>query len=154
MSTHYQNILVPFDGSHQANEALDKAIQIALINHSRLDILRVIESTQYHVSFLRLPQPTDDLIVNLTKTTQVQLEDIKKEVERLGCPDVRVHVRFGNAKSVVGVDAPKDYQSDLIVMGAVGANNIGGRRAGSVAAYVVRQAPCDVIVVKTPLQQS
>ena len=38
---------------------------------------------------------------------------------------------------------------DLIVVGATGLNAIGRMIVGSTSAYIVRQAPCDVTVVKT-----
>ena len=44
---------------------------------------------------------------------------------------------------------PKNHDVDLIIIGATGLNAIGRMLVGSTTAYVVREAPCDVMVVKT-----
>ena len=55
----------------------------------------------------------------------------------------------GNAKVALTETYPVDHQIDLILVGATGLNTIGRMIVGSTTAYIVRQAPCDVIVVKT-----
>ena len=44
---------------------------------------------------------------------------------------------------------PKEYNIDLIVIGATGNGAITRAFVGSVSNYVVRHAPCDVLVVRT-----
>ncbi len=43
----------------------------------------------------------------------------------------------------------KEHDVDLILVGATGLNMIGRMIVGSTAAYVIRQADCDVMVIKT-----
>ena len=44
MNQEYQNILVPVDGSKQAERALNKAIAVAKRNDAHIDILNVIDT--------------------------------------------------------------------------------------------------------------
>ena len=47
---------------------------------------------------------------------------------------------------------PKENDIDLIIIGATGLNVVGRLLVGSTAAYTIREAPCDVTVVKTNLK--
>lgn len=143
----YKRILVAIDWSPEATAALKKAIKIAKIDNSDIDLINVIETSKYTFGFFQALTQNDERLVHITDTTQEQLEDLKKKVQDQGIKNVHVHIRFGNPKTVLGIDAPKDYHNDLIIMGAEGENAL-GQRMGSVASYVVRNTNCDVMVIK------
>ncbi|WP_330629687.1 universal stress protein, partial [Agathobacter rectalis] len=51
MNQEYQNILVPVDGSKQAERALNKAIAVAKRNDAHIDILNVIDTRAMAYNF-------------------------------------------------------------------------------------------------------
>ncbi|MCY9806486.1 universal stress protein [Lentilactobacillus senioris] len=150
MNTHYSNVLVPLDGSKQAEMALQKGAKITVTNEGHLDILMVLNTSQYGYSYGGLVD--GDVINNLvddsTAYLKQQLADLQKKYPEL---NANIHIRFGNPKTVISFEFPKDYHSDLIVMGATGMGRLQRVVEGSVTAFVNRNATCDVIVVRTDL---
>lgn len=83
---------------------------------------------------------------------QKKLADYKKKAEAAGIKDVKTDVKVGNAKVELAERYPKENDIDLIIIGATGLNVVGRLLVGSTAAYTIREAPCDVTVVKTNLK--
>ena len=54
----------------------------------------------------------------------------------------------GSPKKVLCFDLPETYKIDLIYMGATGKDAVERMLVGSTTAYVVNNAPCNVMVVK------
>ena len=53
---------------------------------------------------------------------------------------------------MITYDFPKDYHTDLIMMGATGKNAAERLLVGSTASYVNSHAKCDVMIVRTSLK--
>ena len=145
----YQTILAPVDGSQEAELALNKAVMVAKLNHAHLDILNVLDTKQFIGSYGGMV--SGDAIYQISEDAQNYLTGLQKQAKANGLDDVEIHVRFGNPKTVIGQDFPHDYQTDLIMIGATGLNAVERVLVGSVTEYVNRTAPCDVIIVKTDL---
>ena len=47
----------------------------------------------------------------------------------------------------MAINLPKKYKIDLIMVGQSGLNAVERFMTGSVASYVIRRAPCDVLIV-------
>ncbi|QZN92544.1 universal stress protein [Limosilactobacillus panis] len=146
----YQKILVGIDGSKQADMAFDKAVETAKLNKAQLFLLSVINGEKvpsggpngYSLVDRSIYQPAID-------TMEKRLDEYKKTAESAGITDVVTEVKVGNAKLELAEDYPRKNDIDLIVIGATGLNMIGRLIVGSTAAYTIREAPCDVTVVKT-----
>lgn len=147
MKQEYERLLVPVDGSTEAELAFAKAIKVALSNHARLDVLNVLDTKQFIGSYGGMI--SGDAIYQLTQDSQEYLEGLKKQAEDAGVKEVDIHVRFGNPKNVIATDFPNEYHTDLIMIGSTGLNAIERVLVGSVTEYVNRTAPCDVLIVKT-----
>lgn len=149
MSQSYKKILAPVDGSKEAELALDKAEQVAMMNHAHLDILHVLDTKQFVGSY---GSPVSgDTIYQITEDAQHYLEQLKSQAEKNGLTDVSIHVRFGNPKTVIAYDFPHDHHTDLIMIGSTGLNAVERLLVGSVTEFVNRNAICDVLIVKTKL---
>ena len=61
-------------------------------------------------------------------------------------------LEYGSPKVVISKQLTKDYGIDLIMMGATGLNAVERLFIGSVSEYVIRNASCDVLVVRTDLE--
>jgi nucleotide-binding universal stress UspA family protein len=146
----YQKILVGIDGSKQADMAFGKAVETAKLNKAQLYLLSVINGEKipsggpngYSLVDRSIYQPAID-------TMEKRLDEYKKKAQAVGITDVVTEVKVGNAKLELAENYPKNNGIDLIVIGATGLNMIGRLIVGSTAAYTIREAPCDVTVVKT-----
>lgn len=148
MEQKYTNILVPVDGSVQAELALKKAVTVAQQAHAHVDLLNVLRINHYgfYVSgsmpggvIHDLAQDATSYLTSLVDTTRAAT----------GFKDMSIHVRFGNPKTVIAHEFVKDHQNDLIVIGATGMSAMARVVEGSVTAYVSRMAAIDVFVVRT-----
>ncbi len=156
----FKNILVPFDSSEHAKNALREAIKLA--NEE--------EAAQIHV--VKVSAPPQDLVYSsinqagfglgislvgqgdfatlLEQRTEENNEEIKEETTDL-LKDFKgessVEVVFGIYTIDTIVDASKYYNCDVIVMGSRGLGAIRGM-LGSVSFGVLRNAEIPVLIVK------
>ncbi|KRM55262.1 universal stress protein [Secundilactobacillus malefermentans] len=153
-SIPYHKILVGVDGSKQARRAVIKAIASAKRNDAELIIATVISS---------------DKVVGIGSTRvgfgyvdQSVLDGVKEEFENLvakykdmavesGIKKVQTIVKFGNAKVEIASQLSTHYGVDLIILGATGSNVVERMMMGSTASYVVTNAICDVLIIRTNL---
>nr|SFZ87129.1 Universal stress protein family [Loigolactobacillus rennini] len=151
MLQEYHNILVPIDGSKEAELALAKAVEVAKRNAAHLDILDVLATQQYEVSYSGFVDGS--VIYKMSKDVKVYLDRLVEQIEKeTKFTNINIHIRFGNPKTVIAYDFPKEHHNDLIMIGATGLNAVERMLIGSVATYVNRNALTDVLVVKTDSQ--
>lgn len=145
----YKNIVAAIDGSKATIPVLTAAVKSAIHNHAHLDLLTIEQVGQITDGYITSTTVSTDQTYNLVKTTEERLEDLKMLAWKMGLLDVSIHIRFGNPKRVIAQDFPKDHHSDLIVIGTTGLSSVERFVLGSVTNYVNRNAPCDVLVVRT-----
>ncbi len=151
LEQEYRTILVPVDGSPEAELAFNKAKRVAQANGAHLDLLTVLDTKQFVGNYGG--GLTGDAIYQISEDAQSYLENLRAAtIERDGLKDIGIHVRFGNPKVVIAKDFPRDHHTDLIMIGATGLNAVERVLVGSVTEYVNRQAPCDVLIVRTDLE--
>lgn len=146
----YQKILVGIDGSKQSDMAFDKAVQIAKQNNAKLYLLSVINGERipsggpngYGFVDRSIYKPAID-------TMKEKLAEYEQKANEAGIVEISMEVEVGNAKVELAESYPAKNDIDLIVIGATGLNVVGRLIVGSTAAYTIREAPCDVTVVKT-----
>lgn len=149
----YRKILVGIDGSKQSDMAFQKALEVAKLNNAKLYLLSVINGERYPTTgpsgygFV-----SHSIYDSAVETMQQRLADYQKQAHDFGVTDVETTVEIGNAKVELAERFPKEKQIDLIVIGATGLNVVGRLIVGSTATYTIREAPCDVTVVKTDQQ--
>lgn len=150
MNQEYQNILVPVDGSKQAERALNKAIAVAKRNDAHIDILNVIDTRAMAYNFAGMSDSSIAYqLVDKSKDYLDELYDNAKQKQDFD--NIDIHIRLGNPKTVISFDFPRDHQNDLIMMGASGLTRLQRAMVGSVTSFVKRNAPVDVLVVRTDL---
>lgn len=148
MQANYQRILVPIDGSVQAELALKKAVNVAQTDHAHIDLLNVLRINHY--GFYASGSMPGDVIHELTQDATAYLKSlIETTTAATGFKDLDYHVRFGNPKTVIAHEFVRDHQNDLIMLGATGLSAVARMVEGSVTAYVSRMAQVDVFVVRT-----
>jgi len=88
-------------------------------------------------------------IVRQTKTLMADYENIARGA---GLENVQTRIEYGSPKVMIARDLPEEQNVDLIMIGATGLNAVERLFIGSVSEYVIRNAPCDVLVVRTDLE--
>lgn len=148
--TAYQRVLVGIDGSKQSAMAFAKGMAVAKRSHARLYLLSVVngpakdQQTRSSFGFIDragYKKVSADLAALLAKKEQ--------EARAAGVDDVVSKVLSGNAKIELTTGFVSQEKVNLVILGASGLNMVGRVIVGSTTAYVVREAPCDVMVVKT-----
>lgn len=154
MAQKKENILVPVDGSEMAERSFDKAVKIAMTDHSHLDILNVIDSRQF-MGEMQDTLISGDTIYQMTQDAEEYLKSLKKWArDNFDFDDITYHIRYGSPKRIISYDFVKDHKITLIVMSATGLNAVERMLMGSVTEYVNQHALADVLIVKTDVDNN
>ncbi|WP_010584045.1 universal stress protein [Schlesneria paludicola] len=135
-----RTILVPTDFSENANQALGLARSLARDHGATLVVVHI-----------PLPPPSD-LHNYLSLSSLTMIEDECKDRLRTvtaSIDDVKVETRvsIGDAGPNI-VSIASDCDASLIVMGTHGLTGLTRILLGSVAEFVMRNAPCPVMTIK------
>ncbi len=136
-------LLVGYDGSHLANLALEKAIEIAKID----------ERIQIHVLYIENESITYDYTANnegIVKTLHVKdhrlLKGVESQLHKL--PNFSlVSIEKGHPAEAILSYAKKEL-CDLIIMGSRGLSGLKEIFLGSISHHVVQRAEVPVLIVK------
>ena len=141
MRENYKNILVAVDGSDQANQAIQEAIEISKRNQASLFVVHAKDVAQLYGTAYIMPAVLEE--------AEKQSAEILDEAGTLIGDKVeyKAFQVSGSPKKEI-VDFAEENDIDLIVMGSTGKGAIDRVLVGSTASYVVNHAPCNVMVVK------
>ncbi len=140
----FHNILVPVDGSPDAEQALTEAIDLAESEHTRLTLLTAV--TQVPVIAYGA---AGALSAELLEDAPVEAKAILRRA--------RERVPDGVSVTAVLSDQPirvalcrqiADGHHDLIVMGSRGRGAVRAALLGSVSHYVLHHSPVPVLIVQ------
>ena len=148
MEQTYKKILVGVDGSEHAMEAFRKAVEVARRNEGEVIVTMIIEQ-QMTTALTVAPLGNEYIEEQMTYGNDL-LERCRLYAESVNFTKVTKDLVFGQAKSVLAIELPKKHGIDLIMVGQSGLNRVEAMMVGSVANYVIRKAPCDVLVVTQP----
>jgi len=148
MLQQYKNILVPVDGSYEAELAFKKAVAVANRNDASLHLVHVVDTR----AFQNISSFDTTMVEQVTDTAKKTLDKYIEEAKANGIDNVDYSIEYGAPKSIIANDIPKDLDIDLIMIGATGLNAVERLLIGSVTEYVTRTAICDVLVVRTDLE--
>lgn len=134
-----RRILVGFDGSEGAEKALNKAMML-MEENGELILLAVI------------PVPSEKNLVDDTayELLKRKAENIINDVVRdIGHHDFEITgvIEEGNIAAKI-IDTANELNCDLIVLGSIGASELGTYPIGSIANKVVQYAHKPVMVVR------
>ena len=135
----YSAVVVGYDGSAGAKRALQRAVASA---RSGAAITVVTAAPLIYQS------PTAAAMVDPRDTDECRnlLEEAAALLARLGVRARTVEAAGDPAEALS--DAARDLGADLIVVGTRGRNLAASLLLGSVSARIVREAPCDVLIVR------
>lgn len=144
----FKKIMVPFDGSANAENALDKAVELAALTGGELLILTVYRHhsmLEASISMVRPGEPgnLDDAMRDHARQVADQA---KKRALEAGAQHVRAFIKAGQpARTIVAWATEKEI--DLIVLSSRGMGSVEGYLLGSVSHKVTALAACPVMVI-------
>ncbi|RXK18239.1 universal stress protein [Macrococcus sp. DPC7161] len=141
----YKNILIAVDGSSEAEWAFNKAVEVAKRNDATLHVLNVIDTR----SFASVEAYDRSISERATEFAETLLNGYKKAAESRGVNHVETLIEYGSPKSIIPKKIAKKLNADLIMCGSSGLNAVERFIIGSVSEAIVRNAECDVLVVRT-----
>lgn len=148
MLQEYEVILAPVDGSNESELAFRKAIEVAKRNNAKLIIAHIIDTRAIQTPSGFEGNFTDEII----RQTKMMMDEYVKIAEDAGLTHVEHRIEYGSPKVMIAKELPAQNPIDLIMIGATGLNAVERLFIGSVSEYVIRNAPCDVLVVRTDLK--
>lgn len=144
----FKHILIPVDGSHAANAAVDKAVDLATLTGAEVTILTVFRHhgmLEGSLSMVRRDDhgPLDDILrehaTGIAEAAKIRAQD-------RGAAAARAFVKNGPVSRSILAFA-KEHHVDLIVVGSRGAGTVDKYLLGSVSHKVTSVAECPVLVV-------
>ncbi|ETW98692.1 MAG: universal stress protein UspA [Candidatus Entotheonella factor] len=160
-SKGFSSVLIPVDFSSYALQALAKAADIAAHFGSQLTVLYVIHpdtGTLAVAKHLKLPSSSNEADDTIGTMIDEQRNRAYAALEaflppRLAQHPIELRVVFGRPFERI-VETAVQSESDLIIMGTHGRTGITRVALGSVTERVVRLAPCPVLTVKAPMDET
>jgi len=147
MLQQYKNILVPIDGSFEAELAFKKAVEVAKRNKAAVHLLHVIDTR----AFQNVSSFDSTMVEQITEKAKETVKSYVQTAKDAGLDEIDYSIEYGAPKSIIATEFPKKLGVDLIMIGATGLNAMERLLIGSVTEYVTRTAACDVLVVRTDL---
>ena len=145
----YASIVVGTDGSPTAERAVAHAASMAVADGARIVVVTafVPGGAGRIAGAEAVPE---DLRFALTDRVQAEERAERGRViaKEAGVDKVVVQAISGDPANVL-LEAAKDFDADLIVVGSKGLTSAAHFILGSVAASVAHHAPCDVLVAHT-----
>jgi nucleotide-binding universal stress UspA family protein len=133
-------ILVATDGSDHALAAMREALELAARTGDELLVVTVWQELHAALGIPVSVEPEREAARERAARAVVLAEDVGLEPE--------VSIRHGRpGEQICSVARERDVR--MIVVGSRGAGPVAGALLGSVSTYLIRHAPCPVLVVRT-----
>jgi nucleotide-binding universal stress UspA family protein len=157
----FKKILVPYDGSRPADNALNQAIKLAKMSEDiEITLLYVLPEFPMPPMF---EKPTrsktgkvitgteylNDMYQEMRSNALKTLYEKKQKCEDIGVFTIKTHIMMGNPSNGI-VKLANGRNFDLIIIGKRSVKGISKfiKGLGSVSRSVVERAPCPVMVVR------
>lgn len=145
-----RKILVPIDGSIEAQEAARYAVELALALGAEVTLLHVVQPPRLPARFSKMAD--EELRRELLDVGKGILESAQKGFSDAGIT-ATIELREGRPADVIMLTAVQGSY-DLIVMGSRGLEPSESILLGGVSDQVVRHARCPVLVVRAECNTS
>lgn len=149
VSREYDRIMVAVDGSRMAELAFKKAVNIVKRNKGTLIIAHIVD-TRSVTLFPQYDRPINhsQFLEQSAEAATRTIDMYKDWANKKGVDNVETILRNGSPRTELSEALPEENNVDLIILGATGLSAIERAFVGSVSQHVVRNAPCDVLIVR------
>jgi nucleotide-binding universal stress UspA family protein len=142
-----RSILLPFDGSEEADAAARAAVEIASAGHAKMHVLYVLEVERY------MPYPGPEAwewkasLERAKRLARSWVEGQGRRMQTEQAMTIEAHLAFGKPDQEI-VRLSEELGADLVVVGSRGLGGLRRALMGSVSDSVVQHARCSVLVVR------
>lgn len=145
----YKKILLPYDGSEHAKNALSHAVDLARDSGAELYVASICNMVAVMNNFDQVSIAEGHLTTQLSEDLEKQSRHDLAEAKSMIPKEIHTEELFeiGSPGPVLLTMAEK-YHCDLIVMGSRGLGPLKGIFMGSVSSYLVSRSKCPVLIVK------
>lgn len=143
----FRKIMVPFDGSTNAETALHKAVELAALTGGEILILTVYRHHSMLEASFSMVRPADpgNMDDAMRDHAREVADHAKRIAQQAGASQVRAFIKGGQpARTIVAWAREKEV--DLIVLSSRGMGSVEGYLLGSVSHKVTALAECPVLV--------
>ncbi len=137
----YKKIVVGYDGSDPARDAVEQAVDLATATGSSVHLVTAVGKND---KVVRMGESSDTQFLSESEIARRNLKDLATNYRHL---DISFEAVPGSPAKVL-VGEAKSVDADLILVGNRHVQGI-GRVLGSVAEDVAHNAPCAVLIAKT-----
>src|SRR5215207_9939783 len=138
-------MLLATDGSHHAELAAKRAIDLARSTGSKL---HVVVGRTFAQAVDEYYTETEAGREDLRREAREVLDEQVQKIERAGGEVAIAHLKFGERQDEAIVHLAEEIGADRIVIGSPGFGRLWTALVGDVAASVARRATCPVTVVR------
>jgi nucleotide-binding universal stress UspA family protein len=140
----FQKILLPTDGSENAEKTIQYAIQLAQLSQATIVVMYA-----YNPQLAlrkRAAVAAEAFRASLQEEAMEIVTEVAEHIKAAGLAVSALAVEGSPAEAIL--HASEDVQPDLIIMGSRGGGGLPGLALGSTAERVVRHSTVPVLVVK------
>ncbi|AHC51851.1 universal stress protein A [Sulfolobus acidocaldarius SUSAZ] len=141
----FKKIVVAYDGSDNANRALDVAIDLAKKYDAKLDVVQVVDTSA--LLGMGLAPVPNDLIQQVYSKAKSDVENAKNKATNQGVKEVDGIVLEGDPASSI-VEYSSKSGASLIVTGSRGLSTFKRLLLGSVSTKIAQESRIPVLIVK------
>ncbi len=145
MNNNVQTLLVPIDFSDVTARVLETAETLAKAFQSRVVLLHIVEPEPDFVGFEPGPVSVRSSVAKEFHQEHKHLEDAKQRLTGAGIDVVALQIQGATVEKVLHESAQQ--KADMIVLGSHGHGALYNLLTGSVAAGVLKEATCPVLIV-------
>lgn len=141
----YNKIFAALDGAATQEAVVRRALSIAHDNNAEVMFGHVIDSVPYEANGIDFAALIEDGRQRIEETLEKYLARARNDEH---IPAVDVQVRAGRVAETLVEGLVEPYNPDLVICGVRGLSNIKYAFVGSVSTQLIRNAKCDVLVVR------
>jgi nucleotide-binding universal stress UspA family protein len=141
----FRRVLVAFDGSAGAREALTVAIDLSLLTSANVTVVAVEAHLPHYAGTI---DEVDEEHEAEERASRRSLSEAEAYASDRGV-EVTTRTMIGHPAHVIARIAA-ETGADLVVLGHSGHSAVWGRFLGGVTEKVSRHAPCSVLIVRHP----
>lgn len=144
MPMHYHRIVIPVSGGPEDDRAIDLVGELAQRHPTSITLVYVVEVQQAMPLDAELPEAVARGEDVLARAEQLTRQRLPTSVDLISTDLLQAR----SAGAAI-VDEALEQNADVILMATAISIKYGKPMTGDAAAYVIRNAPCDVILIRS-----
>lgn len=144
MPMHYHRIILPVSGGPEDDRAIDLVGELAQRHPTNITLVYVVEVQQAMPLDAELPEQVEQGEAVLQRAERLTKQRLPTSTNLISTDLLQAR----SAGAAI-VDEAIEQNADVILMATSIAIKYGKQMIGEAAAYVIRNAPCDVILVRS-----